>query len=82
LTKLIIKQKFAIVVIFGLLRSKVGGKEIPLEFVAVKVQKAFMLETMVPNVNESLGLVDPKHLQMKISFGAMILSSSKFLKLI
>jgi hypothetical protein len=41
-----------------------------------------MLEMVVPNVDESPGLVDPEHLQMKISHGAMILWSSKFLKLI
>jgi len=68
--------------IFKLHGNKVGGKEIPLEFVVVKVQKVFMLEMVVPNVNEPLGLVDPQQLQMKISLRVMIPWSSKFIKLI
>jgi len=65
-----------------LLRNKVGGREIPLQFVVVKVRKVFMLEIMVLNVNEPLGLVDPQHLQMKILPRAMIPWSSKFFKLV
>jgi hypothetical protein len=65
-----------------LLRSKVGGRQIPLEFVVVKVREVFMLEIMVLNLNEPLGPVDPQHLQMKISPRAMIPWSSKFLKLV
>jgi hypothetical protein len=41
-----------------------------------------MLEMVVLNVNEPHGLVDPQHLQMKISHGATIFWSSKFLKLV
>lgn len=63
-------------------RSKVGGREIPFEFVVVKLQKVFMPKTTVSNVNEPPRLVDPQHLQMKISPKVMIPWSSKFLKLI
>ncbi len=41
-----------------------------------------MPKTMVPNVNESHGSIDPQHLQVKISLGATIPWSSKFFKLI
>jgi hypothetical protein len=68
--------------IFELLGSKVRGREIPLDFVVVKVQKVFMPKTMVRNVNESHGSIDPQHLQVKISLGATIPWSSKFFKLI
>jgi hypothetical protein len=40
-----------------------------------------MLETMVPNVDETHGLVDPQRSCMKISPGATIPWSSKFFKL-
>ncbi len=60
--------------IFKLHGSKVGGKEMPPKFVFVKMQKVFMLEMVVPNVNEPPRLVDPQHLQMKLSLGAIVLN--------
>jgi hypothetical protein len=40
-----------------------------------------MPKMVVPDVDEIPGLVDPQHSHMKISHGATILWSSKFLKL-
>jgi hypothetical protein len=50
----------------------VNDKEILVDYVAIKVQEVFIPTTMVLDVVETLGLVDPHHLCMKISFGAII----------
>jgi hypothetical protein len=68
-------------VIYGLLSNKVNDKEILMDYVAVKVQEVFIPTMMVPNVDETPGLVKPHHVRVKISFRATIPWSSKFLKL-
>ncbi len=69
------------IIICGLARNKVGGKEIPPAFVAIKVQEVFMLKTMIPNVDETPRPMDPQCSHMKISPRAMISWSFEFLKL-
>ncbi len=65
-------QKVATVIICGLHGSKVGGKEIPPNFVVVKVRELFMPKIVVPNVDKTPRLVDPQSSHMKISPKATI----------
>jgi hypothetical protein len=80
-TYLINWQNVTIVVICGLPRSKVGGREIPPDFVIVKVCEVFILEMMVPNVDETPRPMDPQCPHMKISPRATNHWSCKFLEL-
>jgi hypothetical protein len=74
----ICKQKVATTIISGLSGNKLSRKDILVEYVVVKVQEVFMIDVVIPYV-DMIG--DTQLSKMKDYLGAVIIWSSKFLRI-
>jgi hypothetical protein len=75
----IVKQKVAIVILFGLNGNKLCGKETKIGFVAIAMKKVFESNIVAPYVKVTTYKC---HTNIKILEGVVILWSNKFMKLV
>jgi len=73
------RRKVATIVIYGLCGSKAGGNIVPKGYTSVKVQEAYMSNSIMPFREKT---VDLAHEETKMVEGATMFWTNKFLKLV